>query len=802
VTQIGTLSYVLPPAVAAIVGVIIAAIVASWAPASRSRRAFFVMATGLVIWALSILGMRMSHDIHVALIWDRSAAAAIMVMFLGFYHFSLEYSGPFRRKHTLVVSYLLVAGFALASALGLLVEDLRIAEYGYAPVPGILAIPASATALALLACGVYVLLRRYLTTSSYEERNRLLFLMIGASLPLVGTLIDIFTDFPPVGIWTNILFCIVTAIALLEYRLLDIPCVARRTLTYLLLGVMVALPYVITVFVLHKHLGTRLESFWGYVILVLLLALLLRPLYTAASELVDRLFFRERYDALRALQRFGEEAHHSVNLTELGCRLTRLVTDALHSSCTCLFLPSEGREALELFHCEGLQHVPRPGSLRADGTLIRWLESHPEVLVHRMLKIEPLLQGLSSRERELLDAVGAHLLVPMTSPHGSLAGLLILGPKYSAREYSGEDRHLLEVLSNQMAIALENARLYSGAVRARRDLEHWLNGMEDSIIIFGPSRRVKFLNSSAQKRLQLQPGDPCSKVLSDNGQCNACTTPICTQGAGTTIRTSRNIGQHQYDLMAAQLTDPDGRISILCVLRDVTERNQIEEELRRSRERMRELAAHLESAREQERAGIARELHDELGQALTALKMDLSWLSRHDREAPSVIHEKVGTMMSMVDSTIRAVQRISSELRPGVLDDLGLTAALEWLARTFEEKSGIPCDIELDETVAPDGTISTALFRVCQESLTNVARHSGATRARLSLKKEPSHIVLAISDNGRGVTAEETESAMSFGFIGMRERVRSIGGMLSIDGVQGRGTTIEVTLPLEQQGLQ
>ncbi|MFW6103395.1 MAG: histidine kinase N-terminal 7TM domain-containing protein, partial [Chloroflexota bacterium] len=231
-TQTGSFEYALPPAIAVAVGLSIIVIVAKWAPRSPSRQAFMLMVAGLVIWAVTILGMRLSTDLSVALVWNRGAAAAIMLMFLGFYHFSLEYAGPFRQRRVLTVAYIAVAVFAMASPFGLLVDDLRIAEYGYAPVPGFLAIPASGTALALLLAGVYVLLRRYRMTSSYEEKNRLLYLMAGASLPLIGTLIDIFTNLPPVGIWTSILFCTVTGVALLKYRLLDIPHVARRTLTY------------------------------------------------------------------------------------------------------------------------------------------------------------------------------------------------------------------------------------------------------------------------------------------------------------------------------------------------------------------------------------------------------------------------------------------------------------------------------------------------------------------------------------------------------------------------------------------
>ncbi|MFW6103371.1 MAG: GAF domain-containing sensor histidine kinase, partial [Chloroflexota bacterium] len=478
--------------------------------------------------------------------------------------------------------------------------------------------------------------------------------------------------------------------------------------------------------------------------------------------------------------------------------LTRLVTDALHSRCTCLFLPSEDRTSFELFHCEGLEQQLQTHSLRSDSPLVRWLESHQEILTCSSLDIEPGLQGLSNRERRLLDAIGARLIVPIATPRdGTLAGLLVLGPKGATGDYSGEDRRLLDALRTQLAISLENARLYSDALRARRDLERWLDGMDDSVIIFGPDKHIRFANKSAQDTLQLRPGDPCHKVLGSNECRNDCDVVRCAQRANTTLQLPTNAGDRQYDVVTAQMTDPDGRSSILSVLRDVTEGRRFEEELRRSRERMRELAAHLESAREQERAGIARELHDELGQLLTALKMDLAWFSQHEQQLPEEAHSKVSSMMDMVDTTIGTVQRISSELRPGILDDLGLSAALEWLARGFKEKSGIPCDVDLDETIELDSRASTALFRICQESLTNVARHSDASRTKVSLKRQGHFVALTISDNGRGVTTEETERTTSFGFIGMRERARGLGGQLTVSGSRGEGTTITVSLPLQ-----
>ncbi|MCK5213439.1 MAG: hypothetical protein KAQ74_05885, partial [Dehalococcoidia bacterium] len=339
-TQIGSLLYVTPPAIAAVIGLAIIAVVMKWAPPSPSRRPFILMVAGLVAWGVTIFGMRISTDIAVALIWDQWAAPSIVVLFLGFYHFSLEYTNTSGQRRALAIGYALLVVFLISTPAGLIVEGLRVEDYGYAPISGVLAMPAVATSVVLLLAGVRTLVRRYGTSSSYDERNRLLYLIAGASLSALGSILDIVTNLPPLGIWTNIMFCGITAVALLGYRLLDIPEVARHTITYLVLGVMVALPYAATLLVLQAFVGDRLHSTWGYVASILILAILLRPLYGAAQSLVDRLFFRDRYDALRALEQFSHDAHSIVDLPLLSSKLTGLVTQALHATRTCLFLPS------------------------------------------------------------------------------------------------------------------------------------------------------------------------------------------------------------------------------------------------------------------------------------------------------------------------------------------------------------------------------------------------------------------------------------------------------------------------------
>jgi signal transduction histidine kinase len=154
-------------------------------------------------------------------------------------------------------------------------------------------------------------------------------------------------------------------------------------------------------------------------------------------------------------------------------------------------------------------------------------------------------------------------------------------------------------------------------------------------------------------------------------------------------------------------------------------------------------------------------------------------------------------MIALTDTSVSAVQRMSSQLRPGILDDLGLVAALEWLARDFQQRSGIQCIAEVDNTLDISGPRATVLFRICQESLTNVSRHAQASQVTVSLGRRNFDVVLRVTDNGRGISSEEMEDPRSYGVMGMRERARAFGGRVTISGAPGEGTTVEATLPLE-----
>lgn len=236
---------------------------------------------------------------------------------------------------------------------------------------------------------------------------------------------------------------------------------------------------------------------------------------------------------------------------------------------------------------------------------------------------------------------------------------------------------------------------------------------------------------------------------------------------------------------------------IVVTYEDITDEKKAQEELERSRQELRNLSIHLQSVREEECTRVARTIHDELGQSLTALQMDLSWLTHRLPADGKEIRDKIHSMSGLVDATIDSVHNISTELRPSLLDDLGLPAAIEWQAAEFQKRSGIRCQTSIACLNVPmDKDLATAIFRIFQETLTNIARHAKATHCKVKLTANKRELGLDVTDNGVGISAWQVDAPSSFGMIGMRERAHLWGGAVHVRNVKPSGTAVKVLIPL------
>jgi PAS domain S-box-containing protein len=352
--------------------------------------------------------------------------------------------------------------------------------------------------------------------------------------------------------------------------------------------------------------------------------------------------------------------------------------------------------------------------------------------------------------------------------------------------------------------ALQNAQAQVGDI---------VDSAMDAIVSVDESQRIVLYNATAEKLFRR----PRAAVL---GQPLHILIPERFRAAhhghverfGRTGVTSRRMGEprvlyglradgEEFPIEASISQHREGERKVFTViLRDVTERVRTEEALRRSKEELRELALAAHTVREQEKSRIARELHDELAQSLTALKMDVAWLRGHLPAGDASVSGKLGEIEALLDGTVAATRRISSDLRPLMLDDLGLVPAVEWLVQKFTERNGIPCELDIG---APDLELhephASAVFRILQESLTNAARHARASRVEVSIGLGDGAVALRVRDDGRGFSPEDPRKPGSFGLMGLRERAYLLGGDVSIASEPGRGTTVEVRIPLESR---
>jgi PAS domain S-box-containing protein len=241
-----------------------------------------------------------------------------------------------------------------------------------------------------------------------------------------------------------------------------------------------------------------------------------------------------------------------------------------------------------------------------------------------------------------------------------------------------------------------------------------------------------------------------------------------------------------------------GRQVRLVLANDISDKFITEQQLKESHEELRNLASHLQDVREEERAVIAREIHDELGQQITGLKMDVSWISKRIITEDANIHHKVKSVLQLLDETVKTVRKIATELRPSILDDLGLIDALQWYSLEFEKRFGITVSFHTTvEEVSLPKNVAIGLFRIYQESLTNVARHANASFVKTDFTLDRGTLRLTITDNGKGFDTGKSESKKTLGLLGMKERTLMMGGTYIINSIQGKGTTVYISVPMQ-----
>ncbi len=391
-----------------------------------------------------------------------------------------------------------------------------------------------------------------------------------------------------------------------------------------------------------------------------------------------------------------------------------------------------------------------------------------------------------------------------------LYGLCASGEEFpieaSISQHEEDGRKLFTVILRDVS---DRVRAADMLARSEARLRGILDSAMDAIITVDERQHVVLFNRAAEEVFGC-PRDqaigaplawfiperfrgPHAQMVRDFGSTGTSSRRMGAQRIVMGLR--RNGEEFPIDASISQ-TMENGQRFYSVILRDVTERTKSEQALRESREEIRRLALAASAVREQEKSRIARELHDELGQALTALKIDVGWLRENLAAGDEAAQRKLASMQLLLDGTVAAARRISADLRPLMLDDLGLVAACEWLVHNFTQRTGAACELVLagEGLDLPDPGAS-AVFRVLQESLTNIAKHAEATQVEVALERDDAAVTLTVRDNGRGFDPDAPRRPGSYGLTGLKERAYLMGGTVRLDTGPGQGTTVEMRLP-------
>jgi len=805
-------SYLMPPLIAFVASLILITLVLRGTRRSFSDWLFCGLLLGLGLWGLLLFGMRSSPDLHHALIWDRGLPAAFCLTFVLYYHFTLTYTNASGQRPILLISYLFVVVILALTPTDLMVERMRMEYYGYAPVIGPALVPVSIGGVLLMGGAAYNLVKRYKASSSCEERNRLLYLIIALLFPLTGAFLDAFSNLPPAAIWGNLIFCILCSIAILKYHLLDIRIVARKSLVYLLISSGIAIPYVSLLYFLHYIFEPALGPLWIHALIILLLAIILRPLYSSAQQLVDRLLYRDRYDYLRALQQFSHQAQSIVNLEELGSNMVQLVSNALRTSSACLLRMSESGKGLVIVSCVGLDRPPPRIVLRKSNPLVKWLELHGNIISSEQLDIVPQLQSFSLKEKHTLEQMGAELYVPMITRRGQLSGILVLGRKLSQQSYSGEDRQLLRAVGNQMAIALDNARLYDETRESEEELRLMYESMGEGITVSDLDGNIVQVNEAVTRMHGFDNkgeliGRSAFELIAKKDRARAMENLKRALEDGyvkdvgyTFLR--KNGDEFPAELSTTVLRDVSGNpTGFVAITEDVTEHMQAEEREKQLQQQL-YLSGRLASIGELA-AGVAHEINNPLtgilGYSERLLRKSTDESARQDLER---IHNETRRAARVVENLLTFARRRELKKECLNIDDV-LQKALEM--RIYELKTS-----NIGPPVMAD-------FHQIQQVFLNIivnaeqAMTEADRRGRLLIKtqEEKGYIRITFADDGPGIPDENLDKLFDPFFTTRGERggtglglsichgiVTEHGGKIYARSKLGEGTTFFVELPL------
>jgi nitrogen-specific signal transduction histidine kinase len=808
--------YLLVPLCAFVVTMVLVVFVFWKARLNLGTWFFGALLLSVALWDLLIFGMRSSPDLASALIWEKVLTVVAFAVFGFYYCFTVFYTNARGQKPVLIIAAIFFIAIAALTPTDLLIQGMKRADYGYAPVLGTASYPLLAVIPILIMGGVYNLVRGYMASTSDNERNRFLYITIGAVFPLAGAILDGFSSLPPFSVWTNLIFCLICSIAIIKYHLLDIRVILRKGLVYVLISAVAAVPYAVILIIISQYFSTIINAWWLHLILIVFLAIALRPLSSYAQKWVDQLFYRNRYNYLKALESFSRETQNILEVTQPGTKLVQLISGALGTSSVCLLLASETEDGFVPAASIGPGEYSQGIVLRKQSLLVKWLRQHPSILSTAELNIIPQLQSISLVEKNTLKSLDAELYIPIAPRPRELSGILILGKKLSQQSYVAEDKQLLLTLSRQMAMALQNARLYQDSLKVRENLETWLTGIPDAVIIQNKNNEIEFMNQAAVRDFGTHHGQKCWQSLGAENICRDCPVVYPRPDKTMPFHFPCIIGDKDYDVVIAQLSSPDAGFSIIEVFRDITE-------MKRSQEKLRELETlkEVDKLRSQLLANVSHELRTPLasikGFATTLLQSDVDWDRKEQRDFLEIIDQEADRLTHIISDLLDMSRFEAGALKlekqsctvPEIID--GVTVKLSTLTSSHKLQVNLPLDLPL---VMADKIRIGQVFTNLVENAVKYSREGTVISIEATLRDKA--LQVSVADHGIGIPEDLLErvfdrfyqvesvvygrkSGTGLGLAICRSIIEAHRGAIWAESELGKGSRFNFTLPLAQK---
>ncbi len=812
------------PLVQAFLSLVLIIVVLKGHQRSAVRRLFSLYLFLLLTWAIFIFFMRSSPTPERAYMWERHLASIGPFLTVIIYHFSLRFGYLHVRKWVLPVAYTICTVFLVLSATGKTVTGIQIKPYGYAPDGGLLFMLMSLFGFAFLIMAAVNLFRVSRRATDTEQRNRGAYIFTALLVSIVGAVFD---GLPLLGlplypglIIGNIIFCILTTIAIVKYNLLDIRVVLRKSVAYILTSGLVAAPVIaLTLVIAHFSSQSNIAP-WLYFLVVIILAFTFPGLWRLVQRYVDKWFYRDRYNYLKALETFSWHTQSLSDFTRVSSTTVKLVAGAMRASKVYLLQPLSKSGDFQVV-CSVDEDEDLSGIvIKSQSPLVSWLKRSNSLLRFQDIDAIPQLQSIGHKEEKCLRSIGTEFIIPLRSRTTHLSGLLIIGKKLSDQSYGIEDMQLLTAIGNQIAITLENIRFYEDILEARENLETWLNSMSDCVTIINADKTIQFMNHAAEKSFGPHDDKKCWELFGMDEECLDCTVMnfFIENGENQSYTESRIIGDKEYEVAAAPLLNPDGSKSIIKVFRDITERKRLEKEIIQAKVRI-ETLNQSERLKTDLLSMVSHELRTPLSVVkgyITTLLGQKKWSEEEKRDFLIDIDQETDYLNRLVANLLDM-----SRLEAGALelqkDWYDVSEILEWadaaLKRNIKShhievriKPGLPL-VFVDRV-----RIGQVLINMCE----NAAKYSAVgSNIIIDIGSSDGAVVMSVIDEGDGITLENlesvfdrfyrigdhyrTESGIGLGLSICRGIVEAHGGIIWVQSEVGKGSVFSFELPVNEK---